>query len=284
MLVLKTNPFKWDKSANQVKTSVLNIELKDDAGKKLNIAGLQKEVELLIKTPPGQDEGPALSTFCKPSVNGSMQYHSTNITGDNKGIHITLLPESRQLLEVYVGYRRRPTTLNYDFKVSIPDISHCNKSSLENCTENYMIAVPANMTKYPGVYYIGVRNPGRIDSNVKSRRRRSCSETGRQKRSVVCVEFKDPPTTPPPTPKTLVPSYDPTTDVNYTISVSVKACLYWSEVKEKWTNYGCRVSNEKQTNKQPNKRTNEISASVKKLKHIATLFQLDISPKVLKVL
>ncbi|XP_031571405.1 polycystic kidney disease protein 1-like 2 isoform X3 [Actinia tenebrosa] len=240
ILILKNNPFKWDSSANQVSTPVLNIELKDDSGKKLKIEGLEKEVELLIKTPPGQSDGPTLSTFCKPSVNGSMLYHTTNITGNNKGIHIILMPETQQRLEVFVGYRRRPTAFNYDFKVSVPDTSHCNKS--ENCTENYMIAVPANMTKYPGVYYIGVRNPGRKDSNVKSRRRRSCSEAGRQKRSAVCVEFKDPPTTPPPTPQAVIPSYDPTTDINYTISVSVKSCLYWSEAKEKWTNYGCRVS------------------------------------------
>lgn len=260
MLILKNNPFKWDTSANNVKTSVLNIELKDDKGKKLNIEGLQKEVELLIKTPPGQEDGPALSTFCKPSVNGSMQYHTTNITGDDKVLHITLLPETRQRLEVYVGYKRRPTTVSYDFKTSVPDTSHCNKSSMENCTERYTIAVPGNMTKYPGLYYVGVKNPRRKDSEVKSRRRRSCTETGRQKRSVVCVEFKDPPTTPPPTPQTIYPSYDPTTDVNYTISVSVKSCLYWSEEKEKWTNYGCRVSNEANTevNKETGMQTSKL--------------------------
>lgn len=57
----------------------------------------------------------------------------------------------------------------------------------------------------------------------------------------MCVEFKDPPTTPPPTPRVIIPEYDPSTDVNYTLSISMAACLYWSEAKEKWTSYGCRV-------------------------------------------
>jgi hypothetical protein len=56
-----------------------------------------------------------------------------------------------------------------------------------------------------------------------------------------CVGVKDPPTTPAPTPLIIIPLYNSSTDVNYTMSVSVTGCLYWSEKKSKWTSEGCKV-------------------------------------------
>lgn len=243
MLVFKTNPYTWDKSAKNVKSSILSVDLKA-SGKKLQVEGLHEEIELIIKTSDNQPPPSTIKSFSKPSVNGSMRYHSTNVTGKDRAMHITVKPEDGQQLAVYIGYKIRPTDQKYIHKTLVPDLSSCPNITY-TCPESFIVGVPANLTTHEGLYYIGIRQPAEDSSPVKSRRRRSCSESGgsggRQKRSVVCVEFKDPPTTPPPTPQTIIPTYDPATDVNYTISIAVKACLYWSETNQTWTNYGCRV-------------------------------------------
>ena len=41
--------------------------------------------------------------------------------------------------------------------------------------------------------------------------------------------------------QTVVPQYDPRSDVNYTFTVTQSSCLYWSEDEEKWTSDGCKV-------------------------------------------
>lgn len=240
MLVLKNNPYTWDKSAKNVKSSVLSVDLKS-SGKKIAVEGLQEEIELVIKNPDNQPPPSTLKSFSKPSIDGSMRYHTTNVTGKDKAMHVTINPEDGKLLEVYVGRTTRPTIQNYSYMAIVPDLSKCPNNTV--CPASFLVAVPANLTKEEGLYYVGIKQPEVRQEPVKSRTRRSCSESGRNKRSVVCVEFKDPPTTPAPTPQTLIPSYDPTTDVNYTISIAVKSCLYWSEMTQNWTNYGCRVSN-----------------------------------------
>ena len=53
------------------------------------------------------------------------------------------------------------------------------------------------------------------------------------------VGVKDPP--PKGSLSTVIPKYDPNTDVNYTLTITQSSCLYWSENIEKWTTEGCRV-------------------------------------------
>lgn len=242
MLVLKNNPYTWDKSAKNVKSAVLSVDLKGSSGKRVQVEGLEEEVELIINS-DNQPPPMTVQSFSKPSVNGSMRYHTTNVTSSDKTMQITVKPEDGKYLEVYIGYTIRPTTQKHIYRKTVPDLSKCSDSS-SDCPEQFIISVPANLTADEGQYFIGIKMPDTENSPVKSRRRRDCSDSGgRQKRSVVCVEFKDPPTTPPPTPQTIIPSYDPTSDVNYTISIAIKACLYWSEISHTWTNYGCRVRN-----------------------------------------
>lgn len=258
MLSLKHNPFSWDKSAKTVKSAVISIDLKSDKGEVLEVSGLSQEIELYIKTDRPQQTPVPLHSFVKPSVNGSMQYHRVVISDEGVVISVKIVPSNGSKLEVYFRHLRRPTITNYDFMAEVPDFTSCKRRAQKfrkasypavhdgyfNCTRDpHLLTLSSDVTGHIGLHYIGIRLPSSNgDSKKSKRRRRSCSENGRQKRSEICVEFKDPPTTPPPTPRVIVPEYDPDTDVNYTLSISMGACLYWSESNEKWTSEGCRVS------------------------------------------
>ena len=169
-------------------------------------------------------------------------------------VFVEVKPEEGKALEVYVNYKTRPTVEKYSFTAIIPNIEYCNdtETGLNCSSEAYVVTVSSAITGHVGVHYVGIRYPependdvsseGEGQGEVDTRRvRRGCkSHGGRQKRA--CIGVKDPPTTPPPTPKIIIPQYNESTDVNYTMSASVVSCLYWSEKKQTWTDDGCKVN------------------------------------------
>ena len=244
----------WDKSADKVKSPVVSIDLKNERGELLNVFGLSEEIELNITSnrPPG-DENPT-NAFVKPSINGSMQYHSIIISSAEMTLNLKIVPQKGTQLRVYVRHLTRPKVDDYDYVTGVPDFSSCKQrarkdetvprpeetDSLLNCTKDpFLVSLSSNLTGFLGLHFVGILLP-RLE--VKQRKRRECSDSTRQRRSELCMEFKDPPTTPPPTPEIIIPQFDPRTDANYSISVSMGTCVYWSESKEKWTSEGCRVS------------------------------------------
>ena len=116
----------------------------------------------------------------------------------------------------------------------------------------FRLLISSGLTGALGDHYVGIllhknsseglrMNDTSTEGDVHRRHSRSiCNSTsGRKKRS--CIGVKDPPSTPSPTPQIIKPPHNSTVDVNYTMSVWINSCLYWSKEKQQWTNDGCKV-------------------------------------------
>ena len=124
----------------------------------------------------------------------------------------------------------------FDVKTTVP--KHlCTKQSQRDCSHDaYSVFIANDVLTQPGTYFIGVQyDKGNGVTTI--RQKRSCSGGRRQKRS--CVEPKDPPR---PENITVKPTYNPRTDVNYSMSILEDGCLHWDSVQEEWSSKGCRVS------------------------------------------
>lgn len=255
MLSFKKNPFTWDKSAATVKSSVLDFKLKAIGGKVMNISGLQEPVALFIPLTRDDEYEKSNSSgqklFLKPSDGtSSIRVHRFMVSSHYELVTITIKPESGKTVDVFVNYKTKPTPQNNVFSTTIPNLSSCtnatgNSSGSHNCSSDpYAFTFSSLNSGHTGTHYLGIRyimENTEANGNTKpERKKRSCSPVHRRgKRS--CVDVKDAPTTPAPAPRIIVPRYNFLTDVNYSLSVSVSGCLYWSEPKEKWTGEGCRV-------------------------------------------
>ena len=246
LVAFKENPYTWDATAASVRSSVIDVTLRSRNGVGLKVANLSKAIALYI---PSKNTKNATDTQQQPRhlfvTRGSVRYHALFIPSKEHVVTIRPAASDTQSLVVYIGFGFKPFPGNYTSVATLPDFSSCRSDGkserLINCTADpYMV----KLVGYdPGHYFIAISLPivsSGTDIKPHDRGRRACrSSGGRGKRS--CVEVKDPPTTPPPTPMVVVPKYNASTDVNYTLSITIGACLYWSEEKEKWTSEGCKV-------------------------------------------
>ena len=270
MLSFQDNPYTWDASSKDIKSSVIDFSLKAANGSAIEVSGLPEPVELFIpQKGDSKDKGNETATvyFAKPSDgSNNLRYHRVVVPSASSSMFVEVKPEDGASLEVYIRYKTKPTVTEYIFSVIIPRIEFCNQTETSfNCSsDSYKFSISSALTGHVGVHYVGIRFPGpesdispssetEVDTSpssetevetvetIETRRvRRGCgSHGGRQKRS--CIGVKDPPTTPPPAPKLVMPKYNASTDVNYTMSVTATSCLYWSETKQAWTDDGCRV-------------------------------------------
>ena len=256
MVMHSKNPYTWDSASNFVTSNVLDINLKSTSGK-MSLANLQQPIGITVakkKLEALPTSEPQTMYFAKPS-NGSnnLRYHSFNLDSDLHTTEFRIVPDLGASLNVYVRSGQRPTTQYFNVTKKIPDYKHCSHThNISECnTDPFTIRITSKMTGKLGIHYLGIQyivDVSRSVDNTKDarqevrslRERRDCDgNSRRRKRS--CVGVKDPPTTPVPTPITVIPVYDANTDVNYTITSTVSFCGYWSEEKEKWTTDGCKV-------------------------------------------
>lgn len=257
MIMHSKNPYTWDSASNLVTSGVLDVNLKLSSGK-MSVSNLEKPIGITVATKKleaSPTTGPEATYFAKPS-NGSdnLRYHSFNLDSELHTVEFKIVPDLGVSLNVYVRSGERPTTQHFNLTKRIPDFTQCNFSQNDNLTEcstdPFVIRITSKMTGKLGIHYLGVQffignsidHANGTNQNARSMRvRRDCEGNSRRKKRS-CVGVKDPPTTPAPTPMTIIPVYDANTDVNYTLKSSVSFCGYWSEEKEKWTTDGCKVS------------------------------------------
>lgn len=242
LIAFKANPYTWDATSSIIRSKVIDITLRTSRGEVIEITNLTKPIGIQIPKKLKKERSTSTKQprhlFLKP---GAIQYHKLRIPSRAYLVSLKIATIDGRRLAVYFGRGFKPNTTNYTSMASLPDFSFCqfnNKSdSSYSCTvDPHTIKLTSNNS---GPYYVGIRLVDTQDDPV-ARLRRSCTDTKkRRKRS--CVEVKDPPTTPPPTATTVTSQYDVRVDVNYTFSVTMGTCLYWSEEEDKWSRRGCKV-------------------------------------------
>lgn len=253
MTTLQINPYVWNNRSNFIKSSVLSVNLKRQDGSLLEISDLSQPIELFIPERIQKNDETGNSSqrhfFLKRTYNGSspLLYHKIEIENDFQAAFVEISPENNSSVDVFVSRGVKPSHENYKLKTRIPDFSSCvrhqDRTGYTDCTRNpNVLLLSSNITGGTGVHFIGIRllNMTGIAQRQTRHISTSCKDkNGRQKRS--CIGVKDPPTTPPPAPEIITPQYNPLTDVNYTMSVKIRSCLYWSEKIQAWKTEGCEV-------------------------------------------
>ena len=223
---------------------MVDFTLKTANGTTLNLSNLSRAVEIRIPRPKeaAVDIEAAEQHFVKV---GDTQNHTFSVPLDDVPVFLTIKPNHRRSVIIRVSPLAGPNAGKPTLTITLPNQTLCENSVALNCSrDSYTFPVSSGMTGASGLHKVAVEL---LDSNVSSgeerpRSRRDCGgHNGRRKRS--CIGVKDPPTTVPPTTKILIrPTYNATTDRNYTFSVNVPSCQYWSNQENKWTDEGCTVS------------------------------------------
>lgn len=241
MTTLAFNPFTWDDSSEMVQSSVTSLDLQNSHAKKMNVSNLENDIEIAIPISSprvtNSSEAPE-EPFLKP---GKMSIRRYNAELGNVPVSMEMgVSKEGIVMELFVRFGSRPTIVDFDQNFTLAFTSIC-----ENQTEGnrYCTVKDASVKVVPpesGVIYIGVLYLAAKNVTEHSRKRRSCFGHGRERRS--CVGLKDPPPLEEGVIKTVVPQYDPSTDVKYAMTVTQASCLYWSDDKQKWTSDGCKVN------------------------------------------
>ena len=244
----KENPYTWHTKSKIVKSSVLDVTLKNvTSGKPLHVQGLEKPVELFIKKWNGDDiidhklKKPTPDYFVKPSPLKStrnMRFHKLFLPYSDVETSIRIMPSNDKKLEIYFRNKVRPTPADFIFQTIVPNYSACSnfteEKGLFNClADPYLFTISPNTTGHTGVHFLGIRYVQPFETS--NRARRSCQnvDTRRQKRS--CIEVKSPPLEPDTS------EFQNGTDVQYALKVTMGTCMYWSEENSEWTSQGCKV-------------------------------------------
>ena len=243
MTAVTFNPYTWDNSSKAIQSSVISLELQSGKAK-INVSDLEDDIVMVIpisnpqKNITNTSEVPEHS-FLKP---GKLSFRSYHAELADVPVSVEMSVTEECTIELFVKFGSRPSVDNSDLNFNITFKSTCENQTHGQRNETSCVLEASIVKVVPsktGTMYVGILYLGAKDTTEHSRKRRSCFGHGRQRRS--CVGFKDPP--PKGVTKTVVPQYDPSTDLNYTMTITQSSCLYWSKDKDKWTSDGCKVTN-----------------------------------------
>lgn len=243
MMITGFNPFSWDRdnSSLLVRSHVCSLELNREGTGTMNVSDLENDIEITI--PINSDESESTepeSSFLKPYEMTVRSYYA-ELGKVPVSLSLAVLGKVA-VIEVFIKFGSRPTVEDFDQNFTVAPSMTCRNDSLQGSGNQTDCAIePISLTvvpSEPSKIFVGMLSLGEKNTIEHSRKRRSCFGQGRERRS--CIGVKDPP--PKGFNKTVIPQYDPSTDVNYTMSISQASCLYWSKTEEKWTSEGCKVA------------------------------------------
>lgn len=232
LISFQSNPYTWDARMLGIDSMVIDVIVRTKNSLQIKITNLSEPIGLYItnkrKQEPSREHR---HLFLQPGI---VQYHSLVIPSEEHVASLRIFNNESRRFTIYIGRGFKPNSDNYTSIAVLPEFSSC-QPGLSNCsTDPHTL----NLISYePGLYYVGI-NLDEIQNASKVRR--SCTGDDRRK-TRSCVKVKDPRKTQPPTPMTITPHYDAHASVNYTFTVTIGTCLYWSEKEDKWSSRGCRV-------------------------------------------
>ena len=244
MSALTFNPYSWNNSSKAIQSNIIGLELQS-GNTKINVSNLDDDIVIVI---PISSPAEQKNNTSSPSEHSFLQLDKMSIRSYNAqladvpvSIKMAVVEKGLFTVNLYVKFGSRPTISSFDQNFTNTFKSVCGNQTNDN--QNLASCLPdeSSMTVVPpnaGPLYVGLLLLKNKSSGGNSIQRRSCFGHARQKRS--CVGVKDPP--PKGVTKTVIPQYDPSTDVNYTMTITQSSCLYWSEDEDKWTSDGCKVT------------------------------------------
>ena len=244
MSALTFNPYSWNNSSKAIQSNVIGLELQS-GNTKINVSNLDDDIVMVI---PISSPAEQKNNTSSPSEHSFLKLDKMSIRSYNAqladvpvSIKMAVVEKGLFTVNLYVKFGSRPTISSFDHNFTNTFKSVCGNQTNDNQNLTSCLPDESSMTVVPpnaGPLYVGLLLLKNKSSGGNSRQRRSCFGHGRQKRS--CVGVKDPP--PKGVTKTVIPQYDPSTDVNYTMTITQSSCLYWSEDEDKWTSDGCKVT------------------------------------------
>ena len=238
MITYTFNPQASLNSTNQVNSSVVNIDLKDNNGHALQIKDLPDDT--VIEIPVSQNYGnttPLTEHFLNPEL---MQYHSIHVQKPQTTIKFSTWFCLQASVTAYIRYGEKPSELVFDDVVVLPSKGNSSSAHCRNGEDNVRDILIA--AKRPGTYYIGLRLGNEGTETVESSRKRRSVSPERSSPDQ-CIKFKPPPPTSPPPDEFVVvnPGYDPAKSANYSVQVTTFWCAYWDDAEERWSSEGCKA-------------------------------------------
>ena len=244
MSALTFNPYSWNNSSKAIQSNVIGLELQS-GNTKINVSNLDDDIVMVI---PISSPAEQKNNTSSPSEHSFLKLDKMSIRSFNAqladvpvSIKMAVVEKGLFTINLYVKFGSRPTISSFDQNFANTFKSVCRNQTNDNQNLTSCLPDESSMTVVPpnaGPLYVGLLLLKNKSSGGNSIQRRSCFGHARQKRS--CVGVKDPP--PKGVTKTVIPQYDPSTDVNYTMTITQSSCLYWSEDEGKWTSDGCKVT------------------------------------------
>ena len=241
MVSMTFNPYTWDKTRKRIHSDVLTLELKDDKRKTIKVSQLPSDVTIKISLKEDYDVIENSHFFIKKNAS---RFHEIYVEYENTSIQLET--QATVNLLIFMRFGSRPTSQEHELNGTVSRNEMCVWTRTQGKNDWKRLCSPNGtnlihfLAQKAGKYYVEVRSH---EGFVKphQRQKRSCFEHGRQKRS--CIEVKSPPPTPSQNKNvSVVPSYNPSTDHNYTLRVALASCVYWSDDRQMWTTEGCQVS------------------------------------------